>query len=75
MSAEPAPPAAAAYPPRLDVEARRRDFPILATEARGKPLTYLDNAATSQKPQAVLAMRWSATTRRRTPTSTEACTS
>jgi cysteine desulfurase/selenocysteine lyase len=32
----------------------RADFPILATEVRGKPLTYLDSAATSQKPQAVI---------------------
>ncbi|MGE5624306.1 MAG: SufS family cysteine desulfurase [Bacillota bacterium] len=32
----------------------RRDFPILAMKVRGKPLVYLDNAATSQKPQAVI---------------------
>ena len=32
----------------------RRDFPILYTTAHGKPLVYLDNAATSQKPQAVI---------------------
>ncbi|MGJ8638011.1 MAG: SufS family cysteine desulfurase [Opitutaceae bacterium] len=32
----------------------RADFPILATEVRGKPLTYLDNAATAQKPQVVI---------------------
>jgi cysteine desulfurase/selenocysteine lyase len=32
----------------------RADFPILAIEVRGKPLTYLDSAATSQKPQAVI---------------------
>lgn len=32
----------------------RADFPILATEVRGKPLTYLDNAATGQKPQVVI---------------------
>ena len=38
----------------LDVEAIRRDFPILATTVRGKPLVYLDSAATSQKPQAVI---------------------
>ena len=38
----------------LDVKAVRADFPILATLVRGKPLVYLDNAATSQKPQAVL---------------------
>ena len=38
----------------LDVEAIRRDFPILATEARGHPLVYLDSAATSQKPRQVI---------------------
>jgi len=38
----------------LDVEAIRKDFPILATMARGKPLVYLDNAATSQKPRQVI---------------------
>jgi cysteine desulfurase/selenocysteine lyase len=32
----------------------RADFPILGREARGKPLVYLDNAATTQKPRAVL---------------------
>ncbi|MEL6552549.1 MAG: SufS family cysteine desulfurase [Cyanobacteria bacterium J06621_11] len=32
----------------------RADFPILAQQINGKPLVYLDNAATSQKPQAVL---------------------
>ena len=32
----------------------RRDFPILQRQMRGKPLVYLDNAATSQKPQAVI---------------------
>lgn len=38
----------------LDVAAVRAQFPILSREVHGKPLTYLDNAATSQKPQAVL---------------------
>jgi cysteine desulfurase/selenocysteine lyase len=38
----------------LDVEALRRDFPILERTMRGEPLVYLDSAATSQKPQAVL---------------------
>jgi cysteine desulfurase/selenocysteine lyase len=38
----------------LDVARVRADFPILATEIHGKPLVYLDNAATSQKPQAVI---------------------
>ncbi len=32
----------------------RTDFPILSREVNGKPLTYLDSAATSQKPEAVL---------------------
>ncbi len=38
----------------LDVRRVRRDFPILATQVRGKPLAYLDNAATSQKPRSVI---------------------
>ena len=38
----------------LDVARIRKDFPILAQTVRGKPLVYLDNAATSQKPQAVI---------------------
>ena len=37
-----------------DVEAIRRDFPILARQVHGKPLVYLDNGASAQKPQAVL---------------------
>jgi cysteine desulfurase/selenocysteine lyase len=37
-----------------DVEQIRRDFPILAMQVYGKPLVYLDNAASAQKPQAVL---------------------
>jgi cysteine desulfurase/selenocysteine lyase len=37
-----------------DVAAIRRDFPILAKQVHGKPLVYLDNAATSQKPQVVI---------------------
>ncbi len=32
----------------------RRDFPLLSTRAHGKPLTYLDNAATTQKPRQVI---------------------
>ena len=39
---------------RWDVGKIRGDFPILGTEAHGRPLIYLDNAATSQKPRAVL---------------------
>ncbi|HEX7192941.1 MAG TPA: cysteine desulfurase [Thermoanaerobaculia bacterium] len=38
----------------LDVARIRRDFPILARNVRGKRLVYLDNAATTQKPQAVI---------------------
>src|ERR1700752_998179 len=37
-----------------DVNRIRADFPILATKVYGKPLVYLDNAASAQKPQAVL---------------------
>jgi cysteine desulfurase/selenocysteine lyase len=37
-----------------DIETIRKDFPILATKVYGKPLIYFDNAATSQKPIAVL---------------------
>jgi cysteine desulfurase/selenocysteine lyase len=39
---------------RFDVERVRRDFPVLQREVHGKPLVYLDNAATSQKPKAVI---------------------
>jgi len=39
---------------RFDVARVRADFPTLAQQVRGKPLVYLDNAATSQKPRAVL---------------------
>ena len=38
----------------FDVERLRRHFPILGEKVYGKPLVYLDNAATSQKPQAVI---------------------
>jgi cysteine desulfurase/selenocysteine lyase len=38
----------------FDVKRVRRDFPILETTVHGKPLVYLDNAATSQKPRAVI---------------------
>ncbi len=40
--------------PPYDVEAIRRDFPILATTVYGKPLVYLDNGASAQKPQVVI---------------------
>jgi cysteine desulfurase / selenocysteine lyase len=38
----------------FDVARIRADFPILATQMRGKPLVYLDNGATTQKPQGVI---------------------
>src|SRR5688572_21574186 len=38
----------------LDVERIRADFPILGIRPRGKPLVYLDSAATSQKPRQVI---------------------
>ncbi len=38
----------------LDVLAIRRDFPVLAQRVHGKPLCYLDNAASSQRPQCVI---------------------
>jgi len=38
----------------LDVSAIREDFPILAQQVHGKPLVYLDSAATSQKPKCVI---------------------
>lgn len=38
----------------LDVKRIRQDFPILERQVNGKPLVYLDNAATSQKPRAVV---------------------
>jgi cysteine desulfurase / selenocysteine lyase len=37
-----------------DVERVRRDFPILATRVHGRPLVYLDTAASAQKPRAVI---------------------
>ncbi|RYL93538.1 cysteine desulfurase [Sporolactobacillus sp. THM19-2] len=38
----------------LDVQTIRKDFPILGREVNGHPLVYLDNAATSQKPNSVI---------------------
>jgi len=38
----------------FDVAAVRRDFPILSREVNGKPLVYLDNGASAQKPQVVI---------------------
>jgi cysteine desulfurase/selenocysteine lyase len=46
--------AAARSTSTLDVKAIREDFPILTQRVHGKPLVYLDNSATTQKPRAVL---------------------
>ena len=40
--------------PAYDVDAIRADFPILARQVHGKPLVYLDNGASAQKPRAVI---------------------
>jgi cysteine desulfurase/selenocysteine lyase len=45
---------ATTLPKPLDLTRFREDFPILRTQVNGRPLIYLDNAATSQKPQHVL---------------------
>jgi cysteine desulfurase/selenocysteine lyase len=44
---------ASAHPP-FDINAIRRDFPILSEKMNGKPLIWFDNAATTQKPKAVI---------------------
>ena len=38
----------------MDIEAIRKEFPILNETINGKPLVYLDNAATTQKPKCVI---------------------
>ena len=38
----------------FDVERVRQDFPILSRKIHGKPLVYLDNGASAQKPQVVI---------------------
>ena len=38
----------------LDVNRLRDDFPILSRQIHGKPLVYLDNGASAQKPQVVI---------------------
>jgi cysteine desulfurase/selenocysteine lyase len=40
--------------PAFDVRTVRRDFPVLAEQVHGRPLVWLDNAATTQKPQCVI---------------------
>jgi cysteine desulfurase/selenocysteine lyase len=46
--------ATSARQPEFDVYRLREDFPVLARQVRGKPLAYMDNAATTQKPQVVI---------------------
>jgi cysteine desulfurase/selenocysteine lyase len=48
------PAAGAVSRPAFDVARVREDFPILKEQVYGKPLVYLDNAATTQKPRAVI---------------------
>ena len=38
----------------LNIDAIRRDFPVLHQQVNGQPLIWLDNAATTQKPRAVI---------------------
>ena len=47
-------PAERVKPARFDAEAIAKEFPILARKIHGKPLVYLDSAASSQKPAAVI---------------------
>jgi len=47
-------PTLASAHPAFDVQAVRRDFPILKERVNGQPLVWFDNAATTQKPQAVI---------------------
>ncbi len=54
MASTSSPAKAAAPLPALDVGRIRADFPILQRTVRGRPLVYLDSAATTQKPRAVL---------------------
>ena len=53
VAPEPSSPFGYGYP-SYDVQAVRREFPILAERINGRPLIWLDNAATTQKPQAVI---------------------
>ena len=48
------PPHAAGKPAEFDVQNVRKDFPILSEQVNGQPLIWFDNAATTQKPQAVI---------------------
>lgn len=53
-AASAAPQVAPSGQPPFDVHAVRRDFPILQERVNGRPLVWFDNAATTQKPQAVI---------------------
>jgi cysteine desulfurase/selenocysteine lyase len=55
MAAVTAAPGAVRADPALDFGRVREDFPVLRTRIHGKPLVYLDSAATSQKPHAVIS--------------------
>ena len=57
-------------PHRLDVAALRKDFPLLAREVDGRPIVYLDSAASAQRPGPGARRHARATTRPPTPTST-----
>jgi cysteine desulfurase/selenocysteine lyase len=48
-------PGAVAVHPSFDMDAVRADFPVLAELVHGRPLIWLDNAATTQKPQTVIS--------------------
>jgi cysteine desulfurase / selenocysteine lyase len=58
---------------KLNLTTLREQFPILHTEVNGKPLVYLDNGASSQKPQSVIDTISAATMRLRTATSIVGC--
>ena len=59
----------------FDVERVRKDFPILSQRIHGKPLVFLDSAASAQKPEAVIDAVVRCSTRTTTRTSTAASTS
>lgn len=54
QAAHPVPQVGPSGHPGFDVNAVRRDFPILQERVNGRPLVWFDNAATTQKPQAVI---------------------
>ena len=58
----------------FDVVKVRRDFPVLSRMVHGKPLAYLDNAASAQRPRARDRRGRRHTTSTTTPTCTAACT-